>query len=216
MAIKIISLSGYIGSGKNLFCDVLRQAMSAKQSPYELGTTWYQKAHATKLKLIASILLNIPVHKFEDAEFKKIQLGPEWARPDGKLMTVREFLQELGTNALRYHLHRDVWVNGLWCDYRPVPTQLTHEYGHRILQDWQAQPEDPNWIITDTRFQNEMKAIKDRNGLAVRINRGPRTSDHESEVTIDQINNWDCIINNTGSLEQLHAKAKEFINHFNL
>lgn len=243
MAIKIISLSGYIGSGKNLFCSILQQGLGTKN----YVPTWHQKAHAAKLKQIASILLNIPVIKFEDPEFKKTDLGPEWDRgpreaaefvyfktghlPEGDAQesmntarqlgfkvtrTVREFMQELGTDALRYNLHRDVWVNGLWCDYRPVPTQPTHDGGHRILMDWQAQPEDPNWIITDTRFQNEIKAVKDRNGVIVRINRAPRTSDHESEVTIDQVKEWDYTIDNTGSLQQLHDKAKEFIHYFNL
>ena len=29
----------------------------------------------------------------------------------------------------------------------------------------------PNWIITDTRFENELKAVKDRGGITIRVNR---------------------------------------------
>ena len=32
-------------------------------------------------------------------------------------------------------------------------------------------PEYPNWIITDCRFPNEAKAIKDRDGISIRVNR---------------------------------------------
>lgn len=244
MAIKIISLSGYIGSGKNQFANTLNGILFDRHT---FPVLYQQKAHATKLKQIASILLNVPIHNFEDQEFKKTDLGPEWDRStkDAKewlitkygipayftadeyrekalkngfkfTRTVREFMQELGTDALRYNLHENIWVNALWCDYITAPSKNTHAFGERILMDFQAEPVYPNWIITDTRFGNEMDEIRRRNGVAVRINRGPRTSDHASEVTIDTIKDWDYQIDNTGSLEQLHEKAKEFINHFNL
>lgn len=244
MAIKIISLSGYIEAGKNQFCTILQNQLLLKSGP-----RWFQKAHATKLKQVASILLNVPVAMFENQEFKKTNLGPEWARTikDAKqwlnlkyptidydhatasiinqaahdagfkfTRTVREFMQELGTDALRYNLHENVWVNALWCDYTLVPQGLTHEYGHRIRMNYELEQEFPNWIITDTRFGNEAEAVKNRSGVMVRINRGSKTSDHASETTIDTFKDWDYQIDNTGTLEQLHEKAKEFINHFNL
>lgn len=255
MAIKIISLSGYIGSGKNLFCSILQQQLKIPSKGYSgpiYGDIWHQKAHATKLKMIASLLLNIPLHKFEDQEFKKTDLGPEWDRSISNAQqwlhmkglinihsnvtvyredeivkkakeagfkftrTVREFMQELGTDSLRYNLHPDVWMNAMWCDYRPVPTINTHSGGHRILQDWQALPEDPNWIITDSRFDNELTECKRRGGILVRIDRFSRASDHASEVTIDNWKDWDYRVDNTGTLLQLHDKAKEFIHYFNL
>lgn len=241
MAIKIISLSGYIGSGKNFFCEILKIELRKKNQ------VWHQKSHAEKLKQICSLLLNIPRAKFEDAEFKKTSLGSEWDRSIDQAIewmhmkelavplvakealyplaikygfkftrTVREFMQELGTDAIRYHLCPDTWLNAMWADYRPVPTISTHEYGHRILQDWQAMPEDPNWILTDTRFANEIAAAKNRNGILIRINRGVRTSDHPSEVTIDTFKDWDYIVDNTGDYESLVLEAQKFIHHFNL
>jgi hypothetical protein len=41
---------------------------------------WELKAFAYKVKLVASILTGYPVEKFEDQEFKKQVLGPEWSR----------------------------------------------------------------------------------------------------------------------------------------
>jgi hypothetical protein len=237
----VISLSGYIGSGKNQFCTILQQILREKQQ------YWQQKAHAAKLKQICALILNIPVEKFEDAAFKKTDLGPEWDRSlkdaNEFLMmkigdhpaigyndetrrralelgfrftrTVREFMQELGTDAVRYHLHPDTWLNALWVDYYTQPVQ-THWAGHRIIDDWAAEQMLPNWILTDTRFPNEIQAAKKRSAIMVRIDRGPRTSDHASETSIDLYKDWDYRVDNTGTLEQLHEKAKEFINHFNL
>src|SRR5690606_31884897 len=39
---------------------------------------WEIKKFAEKLKQVASILLNIPVEKFEDQEFKNTTLSEEW------------------------------------------------------------------------------------------------------------------------------------------
>jgi hypothetical protein len=72
------------------------------------------KKFAGKLKQIASLLTGIPVEKFEDQEFKKLDMNPEWG------MTYREFLQNLGTEAMRDGLHTNVWVNALFADYVPI------------------------------------------------------------------------------------------------
>ena len=51
---------------------------------------------------------------------------------------------------------------------------------------------DPNWVITDMRFPNELKAIEDRKGLTLRVGR-PRVTlgggddlyEHPSETALD-------------------------------
>jgi hypothetical protein len=90
-------------------------------------------------------------------------------------MTVREFLQRLGTDSLRYGLHENTWVNALMADYRKI------DYND------DEQPEYPNWIMTDTRFPNEAYAIKDAGGIVIRIDRpGVKPiNDHPSEVGLD-------------------------------
>lgn len=94
-------------------------------------------------------------------------------------MTVREFLQRLGTDALRNGLHENTWVNALMADYKCVPAD-------RAPGGWDCD----NWIITDTRFPNEAQAIKDAGGIVVRIDRPGVTAvnAHPSETALD---NWD-------------------------
>lgn len=111
-------------------------------------------------------------------------------------MTVRQFLQELGTDACRNGLHPNTWVNALMADYKPILTivhKLAGENG--VEDDYEPQPDDiketfPNWIITDTRFPNEAQAIKDAGGIVIRVDRpGVKAINaHPSETGLDD---WD-------------------------
>lgn len=183
--------------------DVLKQPAS-HQWWLEDVSGWEIKKWAGKLKFIASVLTGIDEEKFEDQEFKKTNLSHHWStlkhkagtRQDGIFpkninmeivpMTVREFLQRLGTDALRDGLHTNTWVNALMADYK-------HDnYANAgALDDAQAEDLDyngyPNWIITDTRFPNEAQAIKDAGGLMLRIDRtGVKPiNDHPSEIGLD-------------------------------
>ena len=179
----IIGINGYAGSGKDtvgamiqmLYCDSLgTTTVEEVINDYKNNEWWLEeksgweiKKWAGKLKTIASLLTGIPVEKFEDQEFKKTNLGPEWG------MTVRDFLQKLGTDGLRDGLHVNTWVNALMADYVPV-----------------AFEQPSNWIITDTRFPNEAQAIKDHGGIVIRVDR-PGVSAinaHPSETGLDH---WD-------------------------
>lgn len=101
-------------------------------------------------------------------------------------MTVREFLQKLGTEAIRDGLHTNAWVNALFSDYTttrsPRPgsdlEQLGEDFrlpkgGKFISKDNNEYFFDryPTWIITDVRFPNEAEAITSRGGVIFRINR---------------------------------------------
>ena len=92
----------------------------------EESSNWEIKKFADKLKEIAAHLLGINAEDFEDAEFKKTTLPSMWwTTCDEGLqpMTVREFLQKLGTDAMRNGLHTNVWVNALMADYECVPEE---------------------------------------------------------------------------------------------
>jgi hypothetical protein len=124
-------------------------------------------------------------------------------------MTVRDFLQRLGTEGLRDGLHPNTWVNALMADYNPGPffPEVPAE-DHAKL---------PNWIITDTRFENEAQAIKDRLGIVIRVENKNITStqSHPSETALD---NWefDYVIDNSGSIEELSDKVYDMLRHFDI
>ena len=153
---------------------------------------------AGKLKDIASHLTGIPIEDFEDQEFKKTNLGPEWwttCDEGHQPMTVRDFLQKLGTDALRNGLHTNVWVNALMADY----------------------DEDSNWVITDTRFPNEAQAIKDKGGIVIRVDRpGVKPiNTHPSETGLD---NWkfDYTIANVSDIFDLKQTVEQILKHADL
>jgi len=75
--------------------------------------------------------------------------------------------------------------------------------------------EYPNWIITDTRFPNELKAVKDRDGITIRINRPQKGIDnqntvmlHPSETSLDNAE-FDYLINNNGTIKDLVEEIKK-------
>ena len=225
----IIGINGYSGSGKDtvgtiiqyLNCDNPQSSieeMCANYSEYEYWldeqSEWEIRKFAGKLKDIAEHLTGIPIEKFEDQEFKKTNLGPEWDVPSKyrdrtppKPMTVRDFLQKLGTDAMRMGLHDNVWVNALMADYKG--TDLGDWKGEKVYSE-----NLPNWIITDVRFPNEAQAIKDKGGIIIRVDR-PGVSpinDHPSEIGLD---GWkfDYTIANVSDIFDLKESVKNILKH---
>jgi hypothetical protein len=225
----IIGINGRIGVGKDLTGKIIQYLTSDYKDKYDFvewidrvenyGSNTYSKFEvkkfAEKLKTIASLLTGIPVENFEDQEFKKTLLGEEWgtvrtnplnAIPvfgDVKflhLMSVRELLQKLGTEAMRDGLHEDVWVNALFADYRGPKMS---EYN------------PSNWIITDMRFPNELEAVVERKGITIRVNRnnGTRAIDinpHPSETSLDDAE-FNYTVINDGSIDDLIEKVRQIL-----
>ena len=202
----IISITGKIGSGKDTIAEIIQQSTQLD---------WEVKKFAGKLKTIAELLCGVPKQNFESQEFKKTQMSEEWG------MTYREFLQKLGTEALRSNLHENVWINALFSDYKAKTVAVgTSEF------DITEKDEFPNWIITDTRFPNEMDAVKSKNGLVIKVERTlklrkgydtPNETDlHPSETSLDNYTEWDYVIENNGTLEELRAKVMLILEKENL
>jgi penicillin V acylase-like amidase (Ntn superfamily) len=47
------------------------------------------------------------------------------------------------------------------------------EFKKQLTDLGKQQIKYPNWIITDTRFPNELKTVKDKGGITIRVNRSP-------------------------------------------
>lgn len=236
---SIIGISGRIGSGKNTIGDIIQKICLTNEGP-----TFEQKSFAGKLKQIASLLTGIDVKDFEDQEFKKVLLGEEWAtvRPNplnaipvfediqfNELMSVREFLQKLGTEAMRDGLHTNVWVNALFADYLCKDCGW-EENKKGTVDACSGNHELPNWIITDMRFPNEMEAVKERGGITIRVIRDTTcpecgvsgghkmyahkdkslTDLHSSETALDDAE-FDYEIINDGEIVDLIEKVKQIL-----
>lgn len=221
---SLLGISAKIGCGKDTFFEILQE---------KTGGFYENKKFAAKLKTIASLITNIPFEKFEDQEFKKTFLSDEWSYlskdeilTDGiglmmKKMTVREFLQKLGTEAMRDNLHTNVWVNALFSEYTSSFFKESCDFSKRVSFEEMIIKRNnfeyhPNWCITDMRFPNEYDAIKSRGGILIRINRPDVTSnDHPSETSLDNFK-FDYVINNDGTLEDFKLKVEDCLSHFNI
>lgn len=125
-------------------------------------------------------------------------------------MTVRQFLQELGTDAIRNGLHPNSWVNALMCDYKVDSNVLIFHGASGPYPKELGTCKYPNWLITDCRFQNEYDAIVQKEGTCVRIVRPDNPyphSNHISETALDGVELLTII--NDGNLDQLGIKVKE-------
>jgi hypothetical protein len=198
----IIGLSGYAKSGKDTVADIIISIDSNQ---------WVVKKFSGKLKQIASLLTGIDINKFEDQDFKDQIMPLEWVEQwvEGttkyyKIMKVRDFLQKLGTEAVRDGLHKNAWVNALMYDYYgiyDIDTDVTNM---------------PNWIITDCRFPNEFEAIRQAGGVVVRISRDgvKPVNAHPSEIALDGFD-FNYVIENNGSLEDLKRSVNFMLNQLN-
>ena len=230
---KLIGISGKIGNGKDLLCDIINYVItedywtSFEHYMYEsrkVDEVYENKKFASILKDITGKLIGCHPSQLEDREFKEKELGEEWwyycnslffdgetkmvsyLEADDNIknntswyivkLTPRKLLQLLGTEAGRHIIHPNIWVNALFADYEP----------------------DSNWIITDVRFPNEAKAIKEKGGIMIRVNRPQFMAngrvivkdEHESETALDDYDGFDYVIeNDSDSVRDLVDKVRE-------
>ena len=134
-------------------------------------------------------------------------------------------MQLLGTECGRQIIHPNIWVNATFADYKEKIKELSG-YSTGIDGEFELSKYNnyPSWIITDVRFPNEAKAIKDKGGILIRCERTYYTEDkrykigfdpfekeHPSETALDSYKDWDYVIKNDGSLEDLLTKVKDIV-----
>lgn len=187
----IIGIAGKAQAGKDTTAMMLQSLISHPDITWNMywnSDIVYTNNHfivhfADLLKEVAQTMLNMPFEDFNLQEVKQQYL--EWLG-----MTVREFLQKLGT-AVRNEIDPDFWVKALFNAYVK------------------------NIIIADVRFPNEAKAVKDAGGLLIRINRpGAGAGNHISETALDDYKDFDYIINNEGTLKDLFYKVKNVLKDY--
>ena len=164
----LLGISGKIGSGKDVIGEYLKDNYDFKIVKF-----------ATLIKEISAKLTNTPYDLHFSQEGKSMYLT-DWG------MTVREFQQRLGTDAMREGLHKDCWV---------IATLSRYVKGNK-------------WVVTDVRFKNEVESILNREGKIIRVERlnNPYAqSNHISETELDSYN-FKEVVQNSGSLSDLYKK----------
>lgn len=174
----LIGISGKIGSGKDAFADRFISKYNNK-----FKSNFIKRNFGHGVKYLTSYMTGIPEEKIFSRNIKSRYL-PEWD------MTVGEFFQKLGTDAVRNNLHPDSWVLTLLSNY---------------------DKETDNWIISDVRFKNEANKIKEYGGVLIRLEGDPvnlrtnekRNVNHTSETDLDDYKDFDFVFVNKPPIENI-------------
>lgn len=94
---------------------------------------------------------------------------------------------------------RRIWIR--------IGNAIRYAY-QNIWIKYALQPRDCDFvIISDLRFKNEAQAIRDEDGILIKINRPDiEQGTDPAEVDLDSFNDWDYIIENNGSLGDLNLQ----------
>lgn len=179
----LVGFSGYARAGKNAAAEAL------------LEDGWHHASFAAKLKAFLLAINPQIVQNQLTYRLKNLVVVYGWERAKDEFPEIRELLQRTGTDAGRTVLWGDVWVDAAF----------------------RALPEGRPVAFTDVRFANEAAAIRARGGLVIRVNRdgvGPAVGKdgkvHVSETALDDYD-FDSVIANDGTLEDLHAKVRAVV-----
>lgn len=243
---NLIAISGKLGSGKDevasMINDLVKSHYEVKKFAGKLKDIVCLLLGCTREDLEDRDFKNTelskdwwyylsPANKMISYKEKYIIDGKDCPLPASDLvkLTPRLLLQLLGTECGRNIIHPNIWCNSLFAEYRPLDDSKRANLGNVI--DY-SDCEFPNWLISDIRFSNEAIALKERGGVIIRINR-PRVGiehmndgskrlaqnpieEHESETGLDDYKDFDFVIENDGTLEDLKEKVKTIVKSLNI
>jgi hypothetical protein len=207
----IIGICGLIGAGKDTIADYL---VNIHQYRRESFANSLKDAIAQVFGWDRTMLEGRTKHSREWRE----QVDPWWAtRLNIPELTPRWVLQHLGTNVLRTAFHDDIWIASLENKLRNTADDV---------------------VITDCRFPNEIKAIREAGGKVIRVIRGPepdwmehainymsgpktigwsigksileRDNVHASEYSWVNTT-FDQVIDNNGTMDQLYEQLNSLV-----
>jgi hypothetical protein len=202
----IIGICGFIGSGKDTVADYLTNF------------------HEFRRESFASTLKDAVAHVFgwdrtmlegrtKEAREWREQVDPWWAnRLDMPSLTPRWVLQYWGTEVCRKAFHDDIWIASL-------------ENKLRTSRD--------HVVISDCRFPNEIKSIKDAGGIIAWVQRGELPDWYQTALDANAGSNvamndlkmkkihasetawigtdFDIILDNNGTIDSLYQQVKQVI-----
>jgi hypothetical protein len=208
----IIGVCGFIGSGKDTVADYLTNF------------------HGFRRESFANSLKDAVAHVFgwdrtmlegrtKQAREWREQVDPWWAnRLNMPTLTPRWVLQYWGTEVCRKAFHDDIWIAALENKLRNSTDDI---------------------VISDCRFPNEIKSIKDAGGIVVRVHRGPEPEWYDAAVSVNKGDrgnmNWalsrakiealgihasetawvgtkfDVVLDNNSTIDELTAQVKDLV-----
>ena len=204
----IIGVCGFIGSGKDTIADYLVNFHEFRRESF---ANTLKDAVAAVFGWDRTLLEG----RTKQAREWREQVDPWWAeRLNMPNLTPRWVLQQWGTEVCRKAFHDDIWIASL-------------ENKLRLATD--------NVVISDCRFPNEIKSIKDAGGIVIRVKRGVDPVWHDALVELQgrattgikadfmkQFNihasewawagsDFDFVIENDGTIADLYRAIKDLV-----
>jgi hypothetical protein len=155
----LVSITGFIGSGKDTIADYLITEHGFKKE------SW-----AGSLKDAVSHVFGWDRELLEgktkySREWRE-QIDPWWSeRLSIDKLSPRWVLQQWGTEVGRQSFHNDIWIASL---------------ENKLLKS------KDDIVITDTRFPNELAAIQRLGGITIRVHRGPKPDWYDDAISVSK------------------------------
>jgi dephospho-CoA kinase len=198
--IRLIGVSGKLGSGKDTFAELLAKQLAGKVERHAL---------ADNLRLITEIISGIRMtttHEIDEPFCNEIRNYTQ----DQKNILIKQFdktigetLQLVGTELFRNNYDTDVWVKSLFSE-----------------EIYDKMNDGKIIIIPDVRFINEADYILQEGGYLIRLEGDPagvrenslRDLNHLSETNLDNYTKFDkVIINNKKDINELKRVVNDLI-----
>ena len=209
----IIGICGLIGAGKDTVADYLVNIHGYRRESF---ANTLKDAVAAVFGWDRTLLEG----RTKEAREWREQVDTWWAnRLNMPELTPRWVLQYWGTDVLRNHFHDDIWIASLENKLRKTRDDI---------------------VISDCRFPNEIRAIKNQGGSVIRIVRGqdpawmeaahaymsgPSTIGwalsknildsfgiHASEYSW-AATDFDIVLDNNGSIDTLYKQVENLVHH---
>ncbi|CAB4125846.1 hypothetical protein UFOVP181_392 [uncultured Caudovirales phage] len=140
----IIGVCGFIGSGKDTIADYLTNFHGFRRESF-----------ANSLKDAVSSVFGwdrtLLEGRTKQAREWREQMDPWWTNRLDRVITPRWVLQYWGTEVCRKGFHDDMWIASLENKLRNSTDDI---------------------VISDCRFPNEIKSIREAGGIVIRVKRG--------------------------------------------
>lgn len=176
----IVGFVGFIGSGKGTAGDILASRGFRRDSfaaPVKDATASIFGWNRSLLEGDTNI----------SRSFRELP-DEFWSEVMGRSFTPREALQKVGTESIRNVFHPDVWVRS-----------LERRYTAALAAD-----DNVKFVITDCRFNNEAKLIRELGGRVIEIIRGDLPEWYEYASQLNEDNNWDGSVQKMAEFPNIH------------
>jgi hypothetical protein len=200
----IIGVCGFIGSGKDTIADYLVNIHEFRRESF---ANTLKDAVAAVFGWDRTMLEG----RTKQAREWREQVDPWWSKRLDRAITPRWILQYWGTEVCRRGFHDDIWIASLENKLRNSSDDV---------------------VISDCRFPNEIKAIRNQGGIVLRVVRGPEPEWYDLAVEsnggqFDHMKTaypdvhasetawvgteFDAVLDNNATLDQLYKQVNDLL-----